>query len=142
MNLVEYAKKEMEIAGFYGKDSVYDGMIPEAILKIVELFADEGHSGMSASICISILEKVLRYRPLTPLTGEDSEWMEIYDGEFQNVRCFNVFKDKDGNAYNSSGRVFRDPKGCCYTNRDSRVPIFKFPYMPTTEYVDVEEIGY
>ena len=34
------------------------------------------------------------------------------------------------------GKVFRDPDGFCFTNRDSRTPV-TFPYTPATVYVDV-----
>lgn len=54
----------------------------------------------------------------------------------QNKRCSHVFKDKDGNAYDIDGKVFREPDGCCFTSKDSFVPV-TFPYTPKTEYVDV-----
>jgi hypothetical protein len=40
------------------------------ILEMVKLFAEEGHSGFSASYAIRILEKLLRFEPLVALTGE------------------------------------------------------------------------
>ena len=81
------------------------------------------------------------YKQLTPLTGEDDEWIDQSEASsqptWQNKRCYSVFKDADGKAYNSDGRVFRRPDGDAYTNGDSRVEI-TFPYTPTIEYVDVE----
>jgi hypothetical protein len=88
-------------------------------------------------MAISLFEKVARFEPLTPLTGDDDEWMEVGDGMFQNIRCSHVFKNKDG-AYDIDGRIFREPNGSCYTNGKSRVPV-TFPYTPSREYVDVEE---
>lgn len=68
----------------------------------------------------------MAFGPLSPLTGEDSEWNEIGEGRFQNRRSSRVFKDEDGRAYDIEGRVFRDGAGC-YTSRDSRVYV-EFPY--------------
>lgn len=134
-NLELHARKEMEIAGLFDKGSDYGGMMGDAVMKMIKLFADEGHSGFSAGMAINIFEKLARYEPLTPLTGADDEWMEIGEGTFQNVRCSHVFK-KDGEAYDIEGRIFREPNGSCFTSYDSRTPV-TFPYTPTREYVDV-----
>lgn len=162
MSLTEFAKSELEIAGFFDKEAMYGGMLGDAVLKMIEQFADEGHSGMSANIAISLFERLARFEPLTPLTGDDDEWNDISGNDFaafaitepddetrdiidainaprrerlwQNKRCSHVFKDENG-AYDAQGRVFREPSGACYTNRDSRVPV-TFPYTPTVEYVD------
>lgn len=134
-NLVAYAESEMRRAGLFDKDSDYGGMLGPAVLSMVKTFSDEGHSGMSAGLAISIFEKVARFEPLTPLTGSDDEWMEIGDGKFQNIRCSHVFKD-NGQAYDIDGKVFQEPSGTSYTSGDSRVPV-TFPYTPKTEYVDV-----
>lgn len=133
--LVSFARSELERAGLFKEDSDYDGMLGDAVMKMVEMFADQGHSGFSAGMAIDIFKKVASCQPLTPLTGEDDEWNEIYDGMFQNRRCPHVFKNADG-AYDIQGRVFREPNGVCTTSADSHVPV-TFPYTPTTEYVDV-----
>tara|TARA_Y100000296_G_C5133042_1_gene236621 strand:+ start:127 stop:447 length:321 start_codon:yes stop_codon:yes gene_type:complete len=72
-NLVEYAKQELEAAGLFDKDSDYDGMLGTAALELVEVFAKQGHSGFSASIVTSLVNKLFKYEPLGPLTGEDYE---------------------------------------------------------------------
>lgn len=135
-NLVNYVEKELRLAGLFDTNSDYDGMLGPAVLSMVKTFSDEGHSGMSAGLAISIFEKVARFEPLTPLTGADDEWMEVDDGTFQNVRCPHVFKKND-QAYDIDGKIFREPSGACYTNFESRVPV-TFPYTPKSEYVDVE----
>lgn len=134
-NLVEHAKREMEIAKLGG--TLYDGMLPEAVLEIIKVFSKQGHSGMSASIVTSVVEKLMRFEPLSPLTGENEEWNEVGEGMYQNRRCSHVFKNGEG-AYDIQGKVFRDPDGGCYTNGKSHVPVI-FPYIPETEYVDVKE---
>lgn len=138
-NLTEYARNELQRAGLFDKDSDYEGMLGDAVMKMIEVFAAEGHSGMSASMAVSIFRKVAMYEPLTPLTGDDAEWNEVGTGIFQNNRCSHVFKE-NGQAYDSEGRIFREPNGSCYTNADSRVPV-TFPYTPTHAYVDVPASG-
>lgn len=112
--------------------------IQENVLELLRVFSKQGHSGFSAGICISMFEKLARFKPLVPLSGDESEWSPPYDtdGTQQNIRCSRVFRGADGRAYDIDGRVFREPNGVCYTGRDSRVYI-TFPYTPTTEYVDV-----
>jgi hypothetical protein len=136
-NLEDYARSEMQIAGLFDADSDYGGALAESVLKLIKMFSDEGHSGASAGLSLSIFEKVARFQPLTPLTGEDSEWTEVGDGVYQNNRCFTVFKDAK-HTYDINGKVFRTPNGSCYTSRDSRVAV-TFPYVPKTEYVDVQD---
>jgi hypothetical protein len=133
-NLIEYAKRELELAGYFDPKGVYGGMLGTAVLTLIETFSEEGHSGMSASIAISVFERVARFEPLTPLTGADDEWYEPTPGTFQNIRCPHVFKE-NGEAYDIEGRIFRDPDGSCFQSKDSRVPV-TFPYTPKREYID------
>lgn len=138
-NLETFAEKELRLAGFFDKDAMYGGMLGDAIMKMIKVFSDEGHSGMSAGIAVSAFERVARFEPLTPLTGADDEWMEVGSDTWQNVRCSHVFKTSEG-AYDIEGRIFREPSGSCYTSYESRTPV-AFPYTPTREYVDVDENG-
>lgn len=137
-NLTDYAKSELECAGWFDKDSAYGGMIGPVVMKMIEAFAAEGHSGGSATIAIGIFAKLAAYEPLTPLTGEDSEWMKASDNIFQNKRCYTVFKTAAGCAYDITGKIFREPSGVCFSGKGSHVDV-TFPYTPTTEYVDVPE---
>ena len=147
-NMTEFAKKEMDIIGLTDEDEM-NGAMRKHILHMVEEFADEGHSGFSASYALSILQKVLAYKPLSPLTGEDSEWNDVgsqgrdYRGNlYQNNRYSAVFKEgKDGEAYDIDGKVFwdwyTDPKTgertkSYYSCGESRTPVI-FPYdVPET----------
>jgi hypothetical protein len=151
----EFAKKEMDIIGLTDEDEM-NGAMRKHILHMVKEFADEGHSGFSAPYALSILQKVLAYKPLSPLTGEDSEWNDMSDygrgdNMYQNNRYSCVFKEgKDGEAYDIDGKVFwdwyTDPKTgekskSYYTCKDSRVPVI-FPYVvpesPIYEYRESE----
>lgn len=90
MSLVEFAKEELSRV-----DLEYDGMVSEAALEIIEVFARQGHSGGSAATTIRVVERLMRFQPLTPLTGDDSEWTEVTEGQWQNKRCPSVFKDSE-----------------------------------------------
>jgi len=135
-NLEKHALHELGLAGWLSDDGLYGRMVGDAVMKMMREFADEGHSGMSAGIVNSIFNTLAKFEPLTPLTGADDEWNEVCGGTLQNRRCSHVFKDTSG-AYDINGKVFREPSGCSYTSRDSRVPVV-FPYTPKTEYVDVD----
>ena len=157
-NYESHAWREFRAAGWVDENNNFDDEWQEAIcknvLKMLEIFADEGHSGSSAPYAINLFEKIALFKPLSPLTGEDWEWSDVseYGGRdngplFQNKRCGHVFKDANG-AYDSKGIVFYDwytdketgeKYKSYFTSRESRVPV-TFPYMPKTEYKErVEE---
>lgn len=137
MSLVEHARRELELAGWFDKDGPYDGMFGPAVIKMMEAFAAEGHSGMSAGIALQLFSTLAKFEPLTPLTGADDEWNDITDMNgspmWQNNRCSRVFKNSE-NVWDIEGKVFEDKDGCTYTSKDSRVDVV-FPYTPTTERV-------
>jgi hypothetical protein len=113
--------------------------IQENVYELLEVFGKQGHSGSSAPFCIAYFETLAKFEPLSPLTGEAWEWEDVSEmsGQpmWQNKRCSHVFKDESG-AYDINGKIFIEPDGICFTNRESSVPV-TFPYKPTTEYVDV-----
>ena len=140
MSLRSHAEKEMALA-WPEKEEMQD-MVKANVLELLEVFSNQGHSGSSAPYVLWVFSKLANFEPLTPLTGDESEWMEVGDNTFQNVRCGEVFKTgKDGEACWINGKVFREPDGCTYTSRDSRVPVV-FPWTkPEPEIVDVPAEG-
>jgi len=141
MSLKSYAESELDRV--LGSDE-YDQEIRKSVLEIIEIFEEQGHIGFSASYAISALTKLMKFEPLTPLTGEDSEWNEVGNGVFQNRRLSRVFKNaSDNRAYDIDGIVFyewmEDEDGrkfkSYYTCKDSKVFI-EFPYEPKTIYIE------
>ena len=132
--LVDYAKKELALMGH--SDDEMQAMINHDILEVVKTFSNQGHSGFSASYALNILERLLDYKPIKPLTGEDSEWDAPFDkdGNMQNKRCSSVFKNvKTGDSYDV------DALGVSYGNKDScwysiglRFYV-DFPYYPRSK---------
>ena len=139
-NYLEHLDREWAAMGWPTKGGddpqvwIYDHL-----KKLLEAFADEGHSGSSAPYTIGLFKKLALFEPIGPLTGDESEWMEISNGMFQNLRCSHVFKE-NGEAYDINGKVFEEPSGSRYTGRGSRVSV-TFPYTPTTEIVKVNTTG-
>lgn len=127
MSIVEYAKKELAMIE-HDEDGMQD-MMDRNIIEILERFEKQGHSGFSAGYLISCLERLMRFLPLKPLTGEDDEWREIGEKKYQNKRCSRVFKE-NGEAYDIEGKVFsRDGGRSWFTNYESHVRV-TFPYTP------------
>ena len=140
MSLIAFAKSELDHIGMVeNHEDEMNRQMRAHILLMVQTFADEGHSGFSAQYALNCLTKLLAFEPLCPLTGEDSEWSVVEEGDKplrQNKRCSRVFKSADGSAYDSEAIIFVDPEGNTYTSRDSKLDI-KFPYTPTRKYVNV-----
>lgn len=149
-NYLKHAIQEFRAAGWTDESGKFNNemqeMICNHVLKLLEVFAEEGHSGSSAPYAINMFEKLAKFEPIAPLTGEDWEWHEPSEGVFQNIRCSHVFKRADrfdGQPYDLNGKVFwdwyTDPETgekfkSYYTSRESMVPI-TFPYTLTREYI-------
>lgn len=139
-NLVDHAKIELAKIGLseHAPDEMNRHMYGD-LMTIINIFAGQGHSGGSAGYAIGVLSKLLNYEPLAPLTGDDDEWMDVTETigrkAWMNKRCSRIIKEEDGKCYDLEGRVFRDPDGSTWTNRDSWVEI-TFPYTPKHEFVD------
>lgn len=159
MNLLEHAKLEFRAAGWCDENGKFkeetQEWICQDLLKLLEVFGEQGHSGTSAPYLLSLFKTLASWEPIVPLTGEDWEWTDIGeygDGPtFQNKRCSRVFKESDGSVYDIHGTVFwewaerdlcpdeegypgkSEPYKSYYTCRESHVPV-TFPYTPKTEY--------
>lgn len=102
-SLVDYAQRELELAGLFSPDSDYDGALGPAALEIVEVFSRQGHSGMSAAIVSELAVRLMRYEPLTPLTYGPEEWVDVSEINgaplWQNNRDFSVFSTDGGKTH-------------------------------------------
>lgn len=151
-NYKNHAWMEFKAAGWCDENGKFDDEMQEAIcnhvLKLLDVFADEGHSGSTAPYAINLFKTLASFEPIVPLTGEDWEWALLdygCDPKWQNKRAGRVFKDSDGRAYDIDGIVFydwyTDEDGkrfkSHYTSKDSRVYV-TFPYTPKTVYKERE----
>ena len=155
MSLKSHAIKEFLAAGWTDESGKFNDDMQEAIcnhvLKLLEVFAEEGHSGSTAPYAINLFTKLAKFEPIVPLTGEEWEWNNVSEMSgretYQNNRCSAVFKQADrfnGKPYYLEAKVFwnwfkgedGEPFKSYYTSSDSLEPI-EFPYTPKTEYVFV-----
>lgn len=153
-NAYKHATTELDILRAKNDGSM-DCVMRKHILKMVEVFSEEHHTNLSAQYVIGILEKLLKFEPVCPLTGDDSEWNEIgHCGDkssgikqYQNRRLGSVFKcvnaDNSQEAYDIDGRVFytieKDESGDDYksyfTTKGSRTTV-TFPYVKSQVFVE------
>jgi hypothetical protein len=97
--LVEHARNELELIG-------EDSKTIEGYLKVIQAYADMGHSGGSASIAIPVINDLLQFKNLAPLTDNPDEWE--YHGEdkwgspggvWQSRRRPDAFSNDGGKTY-------------------------------------------
>lgn len=105
-NYHKHAMVEFKAAGWIDENGKFIDEMQEAIckhvLKLLDVFDGEGHSGSSAPYTINLFSKLAAFEPIAPITGEDWEWNEASTGVYQNKRCSHVFKQADrfnGQAY-------------------------------------------
>lgn len=129
MSIMDHAKAELERANFGAEDSI-------VMLGLLQHFLRQWDSGGAAAEAVAVFNRLLSGQPLTPLTGEESEWIdrtEVNDGKpmWQNARCSSVFRIKIGDEF------------VCYDiDADESIPLddnglqrISFPYDPLTSMV-------
>lgn len=132
MTLVEYATDELKRGGWFDEDSIYDGMIGQEVVKMVENFSTGGHSGNSAALCIDLFSRVIRFRPLTPIENpmKNKEYFEPYDDDrscLQSKRLFSLFSEDGGEHWYDIDVPVPWWKRLFGVNRS----YVKFPYIPS-----------
>ena len=116
MNLLEWAKKEVEIASKRERGSNpenkwdYGVACYESALKAFESLLEDGHSGISIAITKNILNRLIEGKPLTPIEDTDDVWNKCYRGNgdnkttYQCKRMSSLFKD----VYDDGKVVYKD----------------------------------
>lgn len=95
-NLVRHAITELDRIG---ETSYEEPSMRKAVLDIIRTFAEQGHSGSSAAWCVAVVEKLMRFQPLSPITNDPAEWMEVTDDLWQCVRDGECFSTDGGKTY-------------------------------------------
>lgn len=96
--LVHHARRELRIIG-------EDPATIRGLAKVVQAFADMGHSGTSAHFATQYLERLLRFKPLSELTTDPAEWIDRHaEGMtstplWQSVRNSEAFSTDGGQTY-------------------------------------------
>lgn len=131
-NLINHMEREFRYAGLLsGTDSAEEAIVSQ-LRQLVTVIASQNHSGSSLFGVLQLLDRLVNLKPLTPLTGADSEWVaaEHDPAILQNVRCSTVFKI-DGKAVDAGMKpVYITPDGVAVTRSTDPAPEITFPYMP------------
>lgn len=94
-NLVNHARRELELIG-------EEPEIINGYLKVIQAFADMGHSGGSAFVAIPVIHELLQFHNLSPLNNDPKDWMQIEMGDdpcWQSRRRPDAFSDDGGQTY-------------------------------------------
>lgn len=75
----EWAIRNLELAGFFGKDSDYEGMIGEAVKKLLLTHSAEGHSGASHYQTLRVFNHVATGKALT------AQWWDERKAEYDKM---------------------------------------------------------
>lgn len=116
-------------------------MVTECVLELLRVFRRQGHSGFSASYVCGCFDRLVAFKPLSALTGEEDEWGDKVshpDGTFfqQNKRCSSVFRDNGDNAtaIDVDAVSFSDNGGVTFFSngklRKKYGDTVRFPYYP------------
>jgi hypothetical protein len=109
---LERIEYELKLAGYKlepidendPSDEKYVQRIGNCVYDICKLFAEQGHSGLSASITLQLLDELLvKGNTLSPLTNNPDEWMDVTEMSgyklHQSKRKFSCFSDDNLNTY-------------------------------------------
>lgn len=152
-NLRAHADRELRNVGYNPDSSDFiESRVYKDVMSLIDALARLKLSGGIAPTVLRIFEKLAKYDLLSPLTGEDDEWLPIEEGTlsygptigkvgmlYQNKRASHVFKHCDY-AYDLNGIIFTEPSGTCYTSNESQIPV-TFPYTPAPKYINVDNDG-
>lgn len=143
-SLVNHAIHELKLIGMDPNvENDMNADMANSIIELIKVFSQQGHTGSSAPYCASMFEKLARFETLSPLTGDDDEWVTVTDNDggtlYQNNRASNVFKNVDRKtgsvyAYQYDYYIYVDHDGCSHIRGlASRNEIAEWPYTPDHE---------
>jgi hypothetical protein len=105
MSLGDHAFRELSRAGFFDKDSDYEGNLGHAVMELIDIFSDQGHSGYSAQAVIALFTKLAKWEPLSLITSDPEEWNDVSEmsGQpmWQNKRDSRCFSHDGGKTWYS-----------------------------------------
>ena len=99
MSLTDHAEREMRAVGLFDEDADYGGMLADAVMELIKVFAEQDHTGCSAGMAINLFTRLARFKPLSPLTDSTEEWREIGTGVWQNIRQSSCFSNDGGKTF-------------------------------------------
>ena len=134
--LVNYAKSELDIILSGCTDAASQKKqedINRRIIKICRALETKGQPDLFTSweYVLKTINRLVRGRPLTHLTGEADEWLEAAKGLYQNKRCWAVFKQtKEFSGFGEADNGMVKEDRVYFLNGNEKETIDSFPYMP------------
>jgi hypothetical protein len=138
--LVDYALSEFAVAAQHrDKGQFTPDMLPwiqkieSSVLEMLKVVEDLPKDDRSRWLAVSLLNRLWAFQVITPLTGEEGEWVDSdIEGVKRNRRCPHVFLRADGTAFDAHAVVRMSADG---TMRPESVEprTITFPYMPKQE---------
>ena len=98
-NIAAHAWDELNRVGLFTADGDYGGMTGRAVMDLVAVFVEQGHSGSSGATVADVFHRLVMFEPLGPLTDDPSEWEEVADGLWQSRRKPSAFSRDGGSTY-------------------------------------------
>lgn len=92
MTLIGFARHELELI-----DTEPD--VIDAYLKVLECFYEVTHTNGEPQLFISTIADLLYGTPLSPLTDDPDEWMEVAEKIWQSRRISEAFSFNGGKTY-------------------------------------------
>ena len=123
----------------YFKDELYkaefDSTIVDSLLAMLEASNVGEHSGCSWSFLLETFRRLASFKPLSPLTGDEDEWVEVAENLEQNKRCPTVFRKNKNNgyAYDIVTFVYTRDNGKTWVIIPSDQKFIEFPYSVPDE---------
>jgi hypothetical protein len=133
MNLHDHAVNELSRLD---DGSEEQAEVNKDILKIVDDFSSQGHSGFSASYTLNLLTRLLKFYPIKPITNSEDEWGKWQGPEGnksrQACRYSALFQNEDGSVYdiNRISKQYEDHMDSSWYGPNYYV---KLPYLPNPD---------
>ena len=138
MTWKDWALEEIRKAGFYDDDD-YE-KVGKVLEKLVDVFAEQDHSSFSANWVASLFYRLVKWKPLSPVTNNPEEWMAVAEGKgeilYQSLRCPSLLATgsqlKKNQAEDMDYYYKVDEQKRTYQDKDCG-KIVNLPYMPPIE---------
>lgn len=145
-SLVEYARSEFGVAAQHrDKTQVTEDMMPwierieSSVIKMLAVLDELSTEDRSRWLAMSLFGRLSTNQVITPLTGDDSEWVESgMENLKRNRRCPHVFMRADGTAFDAKAVVRLSGDGSMRPESVEPREV-QFPYMPKQEILGPKE---
>ncbi|HNX37038.1 MAG TPA: hypothetical protein PL124_02995 [Candidatus Cloacimonadota bacterium] len=143
-DMKDHAEREMHIVGLSDPSSPDGGVIYATIVSLMRMLNTRDHSKQTLDLITTLFSELVHMKILSPLTGDESEWLPAVNGIQKNLRMPAVYRTIEG-AFYSAAIVWQDVAtektwiGALDERIKSDHPI-TFPWVPASVMVRVQEI--